>query len=285
MRRSSLAAAVVLSVLATGSGGSAGERPLAGPVVANGSHDLVVIGDFGVGGTAERRLADAVRTYVRENEAGLLLTVGDNDYSEGADFSGDWSSSFGWTRTQGVRVAGTLGNHDVRTGGGRYEFDELAMPRRYYRRSFGSVDLFVLDSNRAEDPSQRVWLVRALTESHARWKIGVFHHAAYSCGLHRDQPWMRPLVELMREHGVRLVLTGHDHNYQRFELGGLTEVVNGWGAAALYDVGHCPKGTPAPVVARDDVHGFLALRVRPQRLEGEAITLGGKHVDSFQVER
>jgi Calcineurin-like phosphoesterase len=283
MRRSNLVAGLAVSVLAVGCGGSALAAPP--PLVANGSRDLVVIGDFGVGGTAERRLGAAVRRYVRTRGAGLLLTVGDNDYSTGRYFSGNWASSFGWTQEEGVRVAGTLGNHDVLVGGGRYERDELAMSRAYYRRSFGSIDLFVLDSNHPRDRSQRAWLERALAESSARWKVGVFHHAAYSCGLHRDQPWMRPLVDLMRARGVRLVLTGHDHNYQRFELDGLTEIVAGWGAAGLYAVGRCLKGTPAPAASRDDVHGFLALRVSAQRLEGEAITLAGKSVDSFQVTR
>ncbi len=284
MRRSSLAAGLAMSALAVGCGGSA--LAASPPVpVANGSHDLVVIGDFGVGGSAERRLGTAVRAYVRTQGAGLLLTVGDNDYSTGTYFSGNWSSSFGWTRAEGVRVAGTLGNHDVAVGGGRYEFGALGISQPYYRRSFGSVDLFVLDSNRPQDRTQRAWLERALAKSTARWKIGVFHHAAYSCGLHSDQPWMRPLVGLMRAHGVRLVLTGHDHNYQRFDLNGLTEIVAGWGAAGLYPVGACPKGTPAPVASRDDVHGFLALRVSPQELAGEAITVAGRRVDSFQVTR
>lgn len=280
MRRSSLVAAAAVLALAAGCGGSVGDSN------PDGSDDaLVVIGDFGVGGETQQRLGDAVQRYVRTRGAGLLLTAGDNDYSEGSDFSRDWSSSFGWTRGAGVSIAGTLGNHDVIEDGGRYQFDELQMPGAYYRRSFGSVDIFALDSNRPRDEQQRAWLAQALSESSARWKIGVFHHVAYSCGEYADETEIRALVDLMRQNGVRLVLTGHDHNYQRFDLEGMTVVVAGWGGRDLYDVDRCPEDTPAPAAARDDVYGFVAVRVGSQRLEGEAITLDGEVVDSFQVER
>lgn len=283
MRRSSLMAALAVSLFAAGCGGSREVVGVDGSPVLN--NDLVVIGDFGVGGEHEVELGEAVRAYVRDKGAGMLVTVGDNDYSEGESFSSDWSSAFGWARAEGVSVAGALGNHDLLVESGRYEFDELEMPKAYYRRSFGSVDLFVLDSNRPEDAAQRSWLERALNDSSARWKIGVFHHPAWSCGPHGSRSAMRPLVELMRKHGARLVLTGHDHDYQRFEAAGLTQVVAGWGGAKLYKLKECSADTPAPVASRDDVFGFLVLRVGLRRLEGEAITLDGEVVDTFQVER
>src|SRR5919201_1659330 len=79
----------------------------------------------------------------------LSLTLGDNDYTESPSaFHRNWTLSFGWLGAAGVSVAGALGNHDIRVDGGRYEFDELDMPHTRYRRTVGSVDLFVLNSNR-----------------------------------------------------------------------------------------------------------------------------------------
>src|SRR5436189_26531 len=102
-------------------------------------------------------------------------------------FEQNWSDAFGWLGGAGVRVRGTLGNHDVRVDGGRYEFDTLRMPARHYERSRGNLDLFVLNSNTVGD-RQTAWLERRLAASTARWKIVSFHHPAYTCGGYLSNP-------------------------------------------------------------------------------------------------
>lgn len=284
MRRSS--ALLALLVVLAGCGGGEARTTSTEPFVPNGKTGIAAIGDFGVGGDAEERIGAVIRAELRERGGGTLLTLGDNDYSESSDdFSADWQSAFGWTRSDGVRVVGTLGNHDVILDGGRYQFDELGIPAPYYRRSIGDVDLFVLDSTRPTDAAQRAWLERELAASTAPWKIGAFHHPAYNCGRHSNQTGMRPHVDLMREHGVRLVLTGHDHNYQRFELDGLTQVVAGNGGASLYELAGCPDDTPEPAFARDDTHGFVFVSVGEQQLEVSALSLAGETIDRFTIER
>ena len=74
-----------------------------------------------------------------------------------------------------------IGNHDARVEGGRYEFRTLGMRGRYYKRTAGPAELFLLDSNRV-DSAQTAWLARSLARSKARWKIAVFHHPAFTCG-------------------------------------------------------------------------------------------------------
>jgi hypothetical protein len=58
------------------------------------------------------------------------------------------------------------------------------------------------------------------------------------------------------------VLSGHDHNYQRFRAqNGVRYVVDGGGGAPLYALNACPAGYPRRVVGRA-VHGFVFLRLR-----------------------
>ena len=91
---------------------------------------VLAIGDFGVGGRSER--ADRRRRSSASRPPGrstLLVTLGDNDYTERpAAFRSNWRDSFGWAFADGILVAGTLGNHDVRVDRGRYEFGLLGMP-------------------------------------------------------------------------------------------------------------------------------------------------------------
>ena len=273
-------AAVLLVLVALLPGAAAAQTR-----ATSGAVGILALGDFGVGGSPQRAFGQAVRAFEARNPAHALVTLGDNDYTENADeFRANWIASFGWLGRARVRVAGVLGNHDVRVDGGRYEFSTLGMPGRFYRRVVGPVELFLLDSNRI-DGSQTAWLTRALARSRARWKIAVFHHPAYSCGKYRSHSEVvREWVPLFGRHGVRLVLSGHDHNYQRFApRRGVRYVVHGGGSPTkLYRLEACPDGYPRRLRARPE-HGFLYLRVRGDRLDGWSVRLDGTRTDHFRV--
>ena len=114
-------------------------------------------------GSASRRSAQPSSAYEATHPADVLVTLGDNDYTRGASFATNWTSTFGWLSSAGVGVAGTLGNHDVEVDRGRYEFDLLGMPAPYYVRRVKDVQLIVLDSN-AITTAQTRWLKRVLAK-------------------------------------------------------------------------------------------------------------------------
>jgi 3',5'-cyclic AMP phosphodiesterase CpdA len=245
---------------------------------------LLATGDFGVGGTRQHALGTAMQRFEGANPADVLVTLGDNDYTERpAQFHRNWAESFGWLPASEVAVAGTLGNHDVRVARGAYQFRLLQMPGPFYRRAVGEVDLFVLDSN-APSARQTRWLASALASSTARWKIAVLHHPPFSCGHYRSHSLVvRRWVPLFERHRVRLVLAGHDHNYQRFQARrGVTYVVHGGGSGYFYRLGACPRGYPTRVRGRLE-QGFLYLAVRDDRLDGYAVNLAGRRTDRFTL--
>jgi 3',5'-cyclic AMP phosphodiesterase CpdA len=243
---------------------------------------IIAFGDFGVGGSTQRGFGAAVRRFEARNPADYLVTLGDNDYTEDPEeFHQNWEAGFGWWRRAGVRVAGVLGNHDVRVQGGRYQFDELRMPARYYRRAIGPVELYLLDSNDVDD-AQTAWLRGTLSGSRARWKLAAFHHPAFTCGNYESQPAVvARWAPLFERYGVRLVLSGHDHNYQRFApRRGVRYVVHGGGGRALYDLRPCPARYPRRLAARKE-HGFVYIVIRGDRLSGWAVTREGRRSDRF----
>jgi 3',5'-cyclic AMP phosphodiesterase CpdA len=245
---------------------------------------VLAIGDFGVGGQVERSMGAAMERFADGRPANALVTLGDNDYTESPSaFRRNWRASFGWARARGLVVMGTLGNHDVRVSGGRYEFRALGMPRRYYRRRVGNVAFFLLDSNRI-DRAQTTWLVRALRASTAPWKVVAFHHPAFSCGVYRGDPAVRSRwVPLFGRHGVDLVLSGHDHNYQRFAARrGVRYVVHGGGGARLYPLERCPAGYP-PRRRALRVHGWVYLRAGIRALRVRAVGPGGRIRDAVTI--
>ena len=244
---------------------------------------LIAIGDFGVGGDVQPQFGAAVRRFEARNPADLLVTLGDNDYTENPDaFHANWVESFGWTAAAGVRVAGVIGNHDVVVDGGRYEFDELGMPGRYYRRAVGPVELYFLDTTRV-DPGQTAWLRRSLARSRARWRIAVGHHPAYACGRYTSHAGVvARWVPLFERYRVRLFLSGHDHNYQRFApKRGVRYVIHG-GANPhnLYPLARCPAGYPRRLRGRVE-QGFLYFVIRGNRLDGWSVNAAGRRTDHF----
>ncbi len=249
---------------------------------ARGATSILAIGDFGVGGKRQREFGAAVRVYEELNPSQLLVTLGDNDYTRSRSFASAWNASFGWLAAAEVGAAGALGNHDVQVRRGRYEFGLLHMPGPYYVRRVGEVELIVLDST-AISAVQTAWLRRTLAARTGFTRIVVLHHPPYTCGGHLGSVGVRrSWVPLFVRGGVRLVLSGHDHNYQRFERDGVTYVVHGGGGAGLYTLRPCPAGHPPRVAARVG-HGFVHVTADAGSVLVRVVDLTGKTIDRFEV--
>lgn len=242
------------------------------------------MGDFGVGGSRELTLGTGMKSYEARGPANMLVTLGDNDYTRSpARFRANWRRSFGWARRTGMRVAGVLGNHDYEVGRGRYQFELLGMTGPYYTRRLGDAQLFLLNSNLVSE-RQTAWLEQQLAASTAIWKIAVLHHPPYTCGGHGgDSVVQRRWVPLFESYGVQLVLSGHDHNYQRFAArNGVTYVVHGGGGAVPYRLHACPAGYPRRARARYE-RGFLSVSIGPDDLAVSAVDLRGRVTDRFSL--
>lgn len=247
---------------------------------------LLVVGDVGTGGDAQIELGEAVREYAERNPAELLVTLGDNDYTDDpAAFRRNWEASFGWLDAKGIGVAGALGDHDTEgPDDGRYELPVLEMPGPYYTRRIDDVELFVLDaSSRARiDDEQVAWLQGALEASTARWKIAVVHRGPYTCGRYEgSREVLGRFAPLFDRYGVQLVLSGDDHVYERFApVNGVTYVVHGAAAERTYELSRCPFGYPQRLAASTE-RGFLYLNVDGVRLEATAVSSDGVPLDRF----
>jgi 3',5'-cyclic AMP phosphodiesterase CpdA len=88
--------------------------------------------------------------------------------------------------------------------------------RFYTFKPKDGVRFFALDSNYM-DQEQMQWLEKELKASGSDWKIAFFHHPLYSsAGRHGSDTALRDQLEpLFLKYSVDLVLTGHDHVYER----------------------------------------------------------------------
>jgi len=177
---------------------------------------FAVIGDSGTG---QPRQFETAREMMKVHETfpfEFVIMMGDNIY--GGRTPGDYKRKFEEPYRPlleaGVKFYASLGNHDDTN-------QRLYQPfhmdgKRYYSFKHGSAEFFALDSNYM-DPAQLDWLTKALSESSATWKICYFHHPLYSHGRdHGPNIDLRKLVEpVFEKYGVSVVLSGHDHSYER----------------------------------------------------------------------
>lgn len=194
---------------------------------------LAVAGDVGDSG---RRLDTTGATMARVDAMQPyddLLLLGDNVYWTGdpANLPDTVFGPFGALLGRGVGLLAILGNHDVLDGHGDAQMAAMGMPGRYWSKTVDDLLLIGLDSNNL-DPEQVQWLERTLAGSDATWKVVALHHPLYSAGYQGSNIEVRALLEpIFIEHGVQLVLSGHDHDYQRSTvIDGVTYIVTGGGS-------------------------------------------------------
>jgi 3',5'-cyclic AMP phosphodiesterase CpdA len=158
------------------------------------------------------------------------------------------------------------------------------MPGPYYVRRVNDVEVVVLDST-AVATAQTRWLERTLARRSGFRRIVVLHHPPFTCGGYLGSAAVRRRwVPLFERYGVKLVLSGHDHNYQRFApVRGVTYVVHGGGGASrLYKLRPCPTSYPRRTGARVG-SGFLHVSVEADGFIVRAVDLAGKTIDRFRV--
>jgi predicted phosphodiesterase len=114
-----------------------------------------------------------------------------------------------------VKFYASLGNHDDPNIERLYKYFNMD-GKRYYSFHKGNIDFFVLDSNYMT-VEQTNWLREELPKSKATWKICYFHHPLYSdAKFHGSDVDLRNRIEpIFRKAGVDVVLSGHEHVYER----------------------------------------------------------------------
>ena len=163
-----------------------------------------------------------------------LLTVGDNVYGgDVVDRSADViDKPYKPLFDAGVEFHPALGNHDLDDLDDQAEtLATLGIPHRYYYFTDGPVDFFALDSNWMDDDQLR-WLKKGLVCSDSSWQVVYMHHPLYSSGKHGSDTDLRETLEtVLIAGGTDIVLSGHDHDYERSTpQHGIVHVVTGGGA-------------------------------------------------------
>ena len=163
--------------------------------------------------------AELVAGQLARDPHALVLLLGDNVYQRGS--AREYASCYHptWGRFK-QRTLPAPGNREYATPGARGYFDYFgaAAGPGYYSVQLGAWRLVSLDSNLsgAAQDAQLAWLAAELERHPSRCTLAYWHHPLYSSGMHGNYPHMRAAWQLLQRAGAEIVLSGHDHTYERF---------------------------------------------------------------------
>ncbi|MBA2604622.1 MAG: metallophosphoesterase [Acidobacteria bacterium] len=265
--------------------------PAEGATVAlpgrQGSLKFGVIGDFGTGSREQYQLGEQMAKLHSTSRFELFVTVGDNIYgSERAqDLVRKFEAPYKALLDAQVKFYASLGNHDSRE---QRHYQPFNMNGRLYytfKAPTQNVRFFALESSYLE-PAQLQWLEAELAKSTEAWRIAFFHHPMYSSGGRHgsDLPKRRVLEPLFVKYGVSVVLTGHDHVYERVkpQQGIVYFVV---GSSGQLRRGNLDRRTGITAVGNDTEQIFLAAEIDGDEMYFNAISRTGRIVDSGIIGR
>ncbi|HEX7648853.1 MAG TPA: metallophosphoesterase [Noviherbaspirillum sp.] len=217
----------------------------------------------------------------REKDAAVLM-LGDATYPIGMpeEFENCYQPTWGRFKQ---RTYPTPGNHEYYTPEaiGYYGyFDNIAGPGRrgYYSVDIGTWHVISLNSNLkpTQNQAQLEWLKEDLDRNKAHCTLAFWHHAMFSSGGHGSDSRMEQAWKLLAAAGADVVLSGHDHDYERFvpkdadgkrdDAHGMREFVVGTGGAKLTPLTLQRSGS---AVSDNSTYGVLKLTLKQQGYEWE----------------
>ncbi len=263
---------------------------------------LIALGDVRSRPHIWKRVSE--RIFSMEKDA--LFIIGTGDYPADGRKYHQWIEQFfnpGRNLLGRLPIWPAIGNHErTRRNGDQqkeeeshfFSLFELPGNERWYRVDYGFTTLLIIDSNSSMEPGleQYEWLRAQLRSERKRFTLVAFHHAPLTSGPHgrlnpdgtpREWPidqGQRFLVPLFEMYGVDLVLTGHDHIYERSKKNGVYYVVTGGGGAPLYKLNSVENPYQQVAVS---VNHYVALDFDNTAITLTAIDVDGNIIDWFKM--
>jgi hypothetical protein len=290
-------AAAILALLVISAAGTTPEAAITGqaapaavPAVnlPNKSDSLkfAVLGDFGTGSAQQYQLAEQMKRVHDIFPYELVTLVGDNLYGSERpqDFSRKFELPYKPLLDAGVKFYASLGNHDAREQ--RYYKNFNMDGKLYYSFKVKQNVRFLALESSYMDPEQVAWLEKELQDSTEPWKIAFFHHPPYSSGdRHGSDARLREVLEpLFVKYNVSVVLTGHDHFYERLKpQKGIVYFVCGSGGQLRK--GNIDGQSGLTAAGNDTDQSFLVAEINGDQMWFNAVSRAGQVFDSGTITR
>jgi calcineurin-like phosphoesterase family protein len=253
----------------------------------------------GGNGTATNCRQKAVSDLVVNAGYTAILALGDNQYEDGAYSKFLQSYDLSWGRVKPITHP-AAGNHEYLTtdASGYFQYFGAAAgapSEGYYSYDIGSWHMIALNSQCSKAGGckagnrQEVWLRQVLAAHANRCVLAYWHHPRFSSGPHGSHTQMATIWNDLVTGGADVVLTGHDHSYERFEPAGVTPATAGEPTLDPNGIRSFVVGTggknltrftrpplAGAVVRNDQTYGVLRMTLHPESYDWRFVPEAGK---------
>jgi hypothetical protein len=251
---------------------------------------------------------EATALLLDQYPGAVVTTLGDHTYENGAlsEFQNCYEPSWGRAKS---RTRPAVGDHEYNTTNatGYYTYFNPQLSafgasatdstKGYYSYDLGSWHVVALNSNCSRvggcgaGSAQEQWLRTDLALHPAACTLAVIHHPRFSSGgNHGNIAEMQAFWQALYDGGAEVVLSGNDHDYERFapqtatgllDVGrGLSQFVVGTGGRSFYLFANGTLKANSEV-RRDDTFGVLRLKLHTGSYEWEFVPEAGKTFRDF----
>lgn len=226
-------------------------------------------GDWGSGRNSNWQKVIAV---IKSKNPKAVLVVGDQSYTNPSAFKPVTDA----IKAMGAKALGSDGNHDG--SGYASNFDAYSNSVT----NIGNVSFMSLNSNSTS--SAITYAKTNLSKMTNAWKVVFFHHPAYT--VKSDHGATMGGIHDVIKGKVDLVISGHNHNYQRFSpIDGVTYIVTGLGGESPYGIGANSSGNPPLAKAYNSKFGASIFTTGSNSISGSFINVDGQVIDSFTISK
>ena len=243
----------------------------------------------------------ATAALVNQNPEATVVTLGDHVYSNGtaSEFANCYNPTWGQFKS---RTRPAVGDHEYGTpnAAGYYNYfaNQLAPygpsatdpTRGYYSYDIGAWHVAALNSTcyvasiGCNRNVMEQWFVDDLNAHPTACSLAIVHEPRYSSGnVHGNNAQMQALWQIAYEHGVDLILSASEHDYERFApmdavgnadpVNGMREIVVGTGGYFRYGLGTLQ---PNSQVWNGDTFGVLKLTLSAGSYGWEFVPVAGE---------
>lgn len=257
--------------------------PTPRPSVHDYSIVLAAAGDIAGAGSGD----SATGALLRRISPALVLVLGDlcYDTATSACFARYYDPTWGAFKS---RTRPAVGNHDYQGGqsGYRSYWGFGGSGPLYYSYNLAGWHLIALDSEAAHGPgsAQVAWLKADLAANRSACTLAYWHKPRFSSGsTHGSDASYEPFWSALYAANAELVLSGHDHDYERFApqapggvrdpARGLRQFVVGTGGRSYYQIG---GALPNSEVRNSGTFGVLQLTLHANSYDFRFVPEAGK---------
>ncbi len=257
------------------------------PPVGPSSSWVNVFGDTGWCGSSVMPALARLMTDL----GGDVFLAGDLAYPNGTldEFRRCFDPDFGRFR---ARFWAAPGNHDYVTSGAdgyfTYFGDRAGPARRgYYAVRSSTWQVLMLNTQIAigRNSAQLEWVRQELQNNPARCTMAVMHYPFDSSGPNGPNAQLRDIWDVMHGLGVDVVVSGHDHMYERHAPQDASQRSDPARGIRLFiaGTGGAPPSARARAAAHSELllsnHGLLRLKLEPALYEWEFLSVNGSVLD------